>query len=262
MSEDSLKAQKISVVTVCRNSAATIQATLKSVAEQTYGNIEHLVIDGCSTDDTLAIVRAWTGHPVQLVSEPDDGIYDAMNKGLAQASGDIVGFLNADDVFADATVLEQVANVFQDRTVETCHADLVYVQRDNLDRVLRYWKSADFQAGAFARGWCPAHPTFYARRSVYERLGYFDRSYKLAADADLMIRLLEQGRVKAVYVPRIWVKMRLGGQTNLSMGNIIRQNREIITSLRRHNIPVSVPRFIVSKLLNRIVQRWSRTHVG
>lgn len=257
---DSLRGPRISVITVCRNSESTIRSTLESVAGQSYGNVEHIVVDGYSTDNTLEIVHGWSDHRIRLISEPDDGIYHAMNKGLALATGDIVGFLNSDDIYADATVLEQIAAVFQDQNAEVCYADLVYVKRDNLDGVVRYWRSSNFQQGAFARGWCPAHPTFYARRSVYQRVGHFDQSYKLAADADLMIRFLEKDKATAVYVPKIWVKMRVGGQTNLSIGNIIRQNQEILSSLKRHDIQVSRPGFVISKLLNRIVQRWLRTH--
>lgn len=262
-SGDLLSAPRITVVTVCRNSESTIRSTLESVAGQTYRNVEHIVVDGCSTDNTLAIVRGWTGHRLKLVTETDDGIYHAMNKGLALSTGDVVGFINSDDVYADSTVLEQIAVVFQDQSVETCYADLVYVKRDNLDSVVRYWKSMDLQQGAFARGWCPPHPTFYARRSVYQRLGDFDQSYRFSADADLMIRFLEKGGVTAIYKPRVWVKMRVGGHTNY-LGNFIRQNREILDSLSRHDIPASTPRFFVSKLLNRIVQRWSRPldHAG
>ena len=195
-----------------------------------------------------------------MVSEPDEGIYDAMNKGLAMATGDIVGFLNSDDLYADAGVLDEIAGVFQDRGMDACYADLVYVRKDDVGSVVRYWKSSRYKRGAFASGWCPAHPTFYARRVVFERLGHFNLAYRLAADADLMIRLLEKGRINSVYVPHIWVKMRIGGQTNLSFGNIVRQNREILASLNTHGIKVSRTRFFAAKLYSRIRQRWSRAH--
>jgi glycosyltransferase involved in cell wall biosynthesis len=244
---------KISVITVAFNSASTIADTLQSIASQSYADVEHLVIDGGSTDGTLEIVRGWTGHAIRLVSEPDEGIYDAMNKGFALASGEIIGFLNSDDFYASPRVLSEVAEVFRDDSIGACHADLAYVSQDNR-RVVRYWQSKSFVKGAFALGWCPAHPTFYIRKSVIARFGVFDKSLKLAADAELMMRYLERNGVPSVYVPRVWVRMRLGGQTNQSFGNIVQQNREILFGLRANGIPYSTLLFTVSKIRNRIWQ--------
>lgn len=215
------------------------------------------MIDGASTDNTLEQIKKHGEYPIKIVSEPDKGIYDAMNKGLRIASGEIVGFLNADDFYNDATVLEQIDKVFESPDVQCCYADLVYVKKDDVNCIVRYWKSSPFIKEAFLVGWCPAHPTFYVRRSVYERYGQFDLVYRLAADADLMIRFLEKCQISNVYVNRVWVKMRLGGQTNLGFGNIVRQNREILTSLRRHGFSTSTARFVFTKLLSRIRQRWS-----
>ncbi len=246
---------KISVITVSYNSAATIADTLRSVASQTYPDIEHLVIDGLSTDDTVQVVEAHR-HPYLVVSsEPDDGIYDAMNKGLSRATGEVIGFLNADDFYADADVLARVAMALGDDSgVEACFGDLVYVSEDNL-KVVRHWKSRPYEKGSFARGWCPAHPTFYIRRAALERLGPFDPSYRLAADAELMMRYLERGQVRSAYIPQVQVRMRLGGATNQSWRNIIRQNREILQALEKNNIPYSLGSFIAHKLANRIRQR-------
>ena len=160
---------KVSVITVCFNSAKTIADTLDAVAMQTHTDIDHLVIDGASKDGTLEIVRSHATHQTRLISEPDKGIYDAMNKGLEQATGEVIGFLNSDDFYADAAVLDKIANAFQDPAVDACYADLVYVNHNN-SRVVRYWKSKPFTKGDFAKGWCPAHPTFYVRKSVIERL--------------------------------------------------------------------------------------------
>ena len=150
---------KISVITVCFNSAATIKDTLESVGSQVHSNFEHLIIDGGSSDGTLELLRSWKKHAIRLIAEPDDGIYDAMNKGLGLATGDVVGFLNSDDFYTDSFVLEKIANAFQDKAIDACYADLVYVTHDN-SRVVRYWKSQPFVKGIFAKGWCPAHPTF------------------------------------------------------------------------------------------------------
>lgn len=253
---------KISVVTVCRNAVATVEDTICSVADQTFPNIEHVIVDGASTDGTIDIIRRYNAVVSEWISEPDDGIYDAMNKGLALATGDIIGFLNSDDVLAGPSVLEQVGRVFMDETLDACFADLVYVDKHDLDKVARYWRSSPFVEGAFSQGWCPAHPTFYARRSVYNSLGRYDTHYKLAADAELMMRYLEKGGIKTIYVPDIWVKMRLGGQTNRNIGNIFLQNKEILEALRSNGLVFSPVRFAVRKIVSRITQRYLKLNAA
>ncbi len=244
---------KISVITVPYNSGKTIADTLDSLAVQTYLNVEHIVVDGASTDETLARIRNHRNPNIRLVSEPDKGIYDAMNKGLALGSGYVVGFLNSDDVYADTTVLEKVAAVFKDKSVEVCYADLVYGTKDN-NRIARYWKSKPFHKGDFSKGWCPAHPTFYIRKSALQRLGSFDQSFKLAADVEFMMRYLEQGAVKSVYIPQVFVRMRLGGATNQSWENVWKQNIEIFAALRKNKVPFSLVMFWVCKFFNRAWQ--------
>jgi len=244
---------KISVITVSYNSAKTITDTLNAVAMQTYTDIEHLVIDGASKDATVEIVRSHSNPKIRLISEPDKGIYDAMNKGFTQATGEVIGFLNSDDFYADDDVLEKIANTFHDPAVEACYADLVYVRQDN-SRVVRYWKSKLFTKGDFAKGWCPAHPTFYVRKSVIERLGYFDQSYKLAADVEFMMRYLERGQVNAIYIPTVFVRMRLGGATNQSWKNIVQQNKEIFAALRKNGLHFSRMWFAVNKVVSRLWQ--------
>jgi len=244
---------KISIITVCYNSALTIKDTLESVALQRYKDFEHLIIDGGSKDGTLEIVRAWKGHPVRMISESDDGIYDAMNKGLVLATGNVVGFLNSDDFYADSSVLAKITNAFQDESVDACYGDLVYVSQDS-SRVVRYWKSRPFLNGSFAKGWCPAHPTFYVRKSAIERLGLFDRSLKLAADMEFMMRYLERGKINSVYIPDVLVKMRIGGATNQSWNNIVQQNKEIFFALRKNGVKYSKPLFLMSKFQNRLGQ--------
>lgn len=246
---------KISVITVSYNSAATIADTVRSVACQSHTDIEHLVIDGLSTDDTVKVVES-NRHPnLMLSSEPDMGIYDAMNKGLARATGDIIGFLNADDFFADAEVLTRVAQAFEsDPRIEACFGDLVYVSEDNR-KVVRYWKSRPYEKGNFAHGWCPAHPTFYIRRTALNRLGQFDLNYRLAADAEFMMRYLERGGIQSTHIPHIQVRMRLGGATNQSWRNIVRQNREILQAFKKNCIPYSLSSFVLHKLASRVWQR-------
>lgn len=244
---------KISVITVTFNSAKTVADTLKSVATQTHRDVEHLIIDGASNDGTLEIVRMHASTQTRLISEPDRGIYDAMNKGIALASGEVIGFLNSDDFYANASVLEKVANAFQDSAVEACYGDLVYVSQDN-SRVVRYWKSKPFTKGDFAKGWCPAHPTFYMRKSVIERMGSFDQSYKMGVDVEFMMRYLECGKIRAVYLPQVLVRMRLGGVSNKSYKNIFLQNKAIFAAMRKYDIPFSIVWFIVNKIVSRLKQ--------
>ncbi len=244
---------KISIITVAYNSAKTIADTLDAVAMQTHKDVEHLVIDGASKDGTVEMVLSHSNPKICLISEPDKGIYDAMNKGLAKATGEVVGFLNSDDFYADTAVLAKIANAFQDTTVDAIYADLVYVTQDN-SRIVRYWKSKPFTKGDFAKGWCPAHPTFYVRKSAIERLGLFDQSYKLAADMEFMLRYLERGQVRAVYIPHVLVRMRLGGASNQSWKSIVQQNKEIFAALRKNGVPFSKMWFAANKVVSRLWQ--------
>ena len=250
---------RISVITVAFNSSQTIGDTLDSVASQTYSELEHLVIDGASKDATLDVIRGRAHERMRCFSEPDRGIYDAMNKGLKTASGEVIGFLNSDDMFADREVLTSIAGVFEDPQVDVCFGDLVYVSHDN-QRIVRYWKSRAFMPGDFAHGWCPAHPTFYVRRSAIDRLGGFDLLFKLAADADFMMRYLETAKLVSKYIPRVLVRMRVGGITNKNLMNVIRQNRDIFASLRKNGIQFSIISFLFFKVASRLGQYWRRKH--
>lgn len=247
---------KITVITVAFNCADTIADTMASVSLQTHPDIEHLVIDGASRDGTVQVASSRAAPFTRIVSEPDKGIYDAMNKGLGWASGEVIGFLNADDLFADEYSLSRVASAFADPEVEACFGDLVYVSQDN-KRVVRYWKSRPFQHGSFANGWSPAHPTFYVRRTALERLGRFDLSFRLAADTEFMLRYLEKAFVRATYIPHVQVRMRVGGATNRSLRNIVRQNGEIFRALDKNAVPFSRFSFLLHKLGSRVWQRWA-----
>lgn len=248
---------KISIITVCYNSAATIESTIKSVASQDYPNIEYIIVDGGSIDGTLDIIKRYKNVST-LVSEPDCGIYDAMNKGIKLATGDVIGTINADDFYIDNKVISGVAQAFEDTSVEACFADLVYVSQDNTDKVVRYWKSQTYKPGLFKQGWMPAHPTFFTRKNVYEKFGVFDLSFKIAADFELLFRLIEKNKIRTLYLPRVIIRMRLGGTTNKSLKNILIQNKEIIKVLRAYYQNFSHTRFWVSKVLNRIIQFISR----
>lgn len=249
---------KITIVTVCRNSAATIRDTLESVASQSHQNFEHIIIDGGSTDGTLAVIHEWKKHPIRLVSEPDNGIFDAMNKGIRLATGDVIGILNSDDVYYDSHILENVSMVMSDLSIDACYADLIYVDKDNVKNIIRYWKSCAFKKGLFSKGWMPPHPTFFACRRVYENYGLFDLNYALAADVELLARFLERFQIHAVYIPRIFIRMRLGGISNNSVVNIIRQNFWIYKAFKKNNIPLSPISFLVVKISSRIKQFCAR----
>jgi glycosyltransferase involved in cell wall biosynthesis len=245
---------KFSIITVCRNAAATIPDTLAAVRQQQYGEVEHLVIDGGSTDATLAILQAPENARVKWLSEADRGIYDAMNKGLALASGEVIGFLNADDLYADNGVLARVASEFAAPEVDGVYGDLVYVDRQHPEKVSRYWRSCPYRPGLFQRGWAPPHPTFFVRREVYQRFGGFNVKYGLAADAELMLRFIARHGITTKYINHVMVRMRLGGVTNQSLRNIIVQNQEIFAAFRDNDIAASWPAFLAGKLTARVWQ--------
>ncbi|GAB4343794.1 MAG: glycosyltransferase family 2 protein [Desulfobulbaceae bacterium] len=253
---------KITVITVSLNNAATIGDTIRSVRSQTFPDREHILIDGGSTDGTVEIIRSHGDHIADWISEPDRGIYDAMNKGLDRATGEVIGFLNADDVYADREVLTDMAEAFTDPGIEGCYSDLVYVRQDDLDRVVRYWRSAPFRPGRFARGWCPPHPTFYVRKEVYDRYGGYDLDFSIGNDIELMMRFLEKYRIRTRYIPRTTVKMRMGGTSNQTLGNIFRQNVEILRAARKNGLAVHPLVFTWCKLVSRAGQFLRRPAEG
>lgn len=248
---------KISIITVVYNNAGTIEDTILSVASQSHQGIEHVIVDGGSKDGTLAIIEKHRDKLAMVVSEPDRGIYDAMNKGLRLVTGEVVGFLNADDIYVDEGALEQVGQAFTDPDVDACYADLVYVDPTDLNKVVRFWKSREYEPGLFRKGWAPAHPTFFARKKIYDEYGGYDISYRLAADFELMLRFLDRAKIKSVYIPKVLVKMRLGGASNKNISNIIRQNLEILMAYRKNKIAIS-PFFIFTKAFSRLSQFYSK----
>lgn len=244
---------KVTIITVCYNSEETIADTIKSVMIQKYTNIEHIIVDGASTDKTLEIIRMFADNELIIVSEPDRGIYDAMNKGISLATGDIISFLNADDFYADDNVIQEIVSIFSDSTIEACYSDLVYVDKDNINTVVRYWKSRHYCDGLFSKGWVPPHPTFFARREVYDRFGYFDLAFPIAADFELMLRFIACNKVKTHYIPHVTVHMRLGGTSNKSIRNIIRQNLEIRKAIKKNGIKPSVS-FYSCRIVDKLSQ--------
>jgi glycosyltransferase len=242
---------KISIITASLNAGATIRDCLESVQGQTHGDVEHIVVDAASTDGTLAVLDEYQGRLARVISEPDRGIYDGMNKGLRLATGEVVGILNADDMYFSPQVLAKVARVFAEKRVESCYGDLVYVapakggakvpagfspRPDPLphgerglkkegDRVVRYWRSGEFAPGKFYQGWMVPHPTFFVRRQVYERYGGYNLDLGTAADYELMLRLLLRHRISTAYLPEILIRMRAGGASNATLARRLQANR-------------------------------------
>lgn len=227
---------KVSIITVAYNSARTIADTLRSVAGQSHADIEHLVIDGASSDGTLEIVRAAGARVAQLVSERDRGIYDAMNKGLRLASGDLVGFLNADDVLAGPDAIALLVREAERTGADALFGDLVYVREGDLSRVVRTWRSGAFSRDRLRFGWMPPHPTFYVRRARLPEIGEFDTSFRIAADYDFMLRCLSRSDVTVGYVPSVLVRMRTGGASNRSLRALWRKSSEDLRALRRSRV--------------------------
>lgn len=229
---------KISVITAVYNRAATVGESLRSSCDQRHADIERVVIDGGSTDSTIDVVRSFGDRIDTLVSEADHGIYDALNKGVAVARGDVIGFLHADDLFSDDAALSRVAATMTDPSVAAVYGDLIYVSKDQPDRVVRDWRAGEFSPAKLRRGWMPPHPTLYVRRSVFESVGRFDTTLRIAADYDWMLRLLLAGH-RLAYIPQVQVRMRTGGASNRSVGNIMRKSGEDFAALRRNGFSVA-----------------------
>jgi glycosyltransferase involved in cell wall biosynthesis len=249
---------KISVITVVRNGMDTVRDSIQSVLTQNYEDVEYIIIDGASTDGTVEIINEFIGkhaeNNIEFLSEKDDGVYHAMNKGVERATGDVVGFLNADDVYADPFVLSRIARALNVDDICLCYGDLVYVDRSNLNLIRRSWRSCEYRNGLFKEGWVPPHPTVYVKKSILKDFGAFDLDYKLAADYELISRLLERHKIKSVHIPEVLVKMRLGGITNNSLANVVKQNIEILKACKKNNIDVSPLSFMTSKIITRLSQ--------
>lgn len=217
---------KVSVITVTYNSAETVEDTLKSVINQDYKNIEYIIIDGLSTDHTLEIVNKYKDHIAKLISEKDNGIYDAISKGIKHATGDIVVALNSDDMYAASNVISQVVELFKSSHADAVYGDLNYVDRFDTSKIIRKWKSGNYKKGHFLKGWMPPHPTFFVRNYCYQKYGSFNLSLKSAADYELMLRFIHKHQIKVAYLPHLIVNMRAGGQSNVSFKNRFKANRE------------------------------------
>lgn len=227
---------KISVVTAVRNARATVADALQSVVSQSHANREHIVVDGLSTDGTRELLEHRKDKIDLFISEPDTGIYNALNKGLRHCTGDVIGFLHADDLFADDETLTKIARAFRDSNADVVYGDLLYVSKVNTQRTIRYWRAGVFSEKRLAWGWMAPHPTLYVRREVYARLGGFDETYRIAADYDIVLRIFASKDIRITYVPEVLVRMRTGGASNASLKNILRKSAEDYRALRENRV--------------------------
>jgi glycosyltransferase involved in cell wall biosynthesis len=215
---------KVSIITISFNSADTIEDTIKSVISQDYHDLEYIIVDGGSTDNTLNIIEKYREKIHKFISEKDKGIYDAMNKGVEMASGALIGILNSDDIYADEHVISDVMSTLGQ--ADAVYADLVYVKRDNVNEIVRYWKAGKLKPNSFHRGWMPPHPTFFLRKKCYDQFGNYNLSLRSAADYELMLRMIVKNGISVHYLPRIITKMRIGGQSNVTLKNRLKANKE------------------------------------
>jgi len=244
---------RVSIITVTYNSNATIADTIRSVASQTYSNIEHIIIDGSSTDNTLEIVRNTPNRITKIISEPDKGIYDALNKGILNSSGNIIGLLHSDDVMGSDTIIEEISEKFIQTSADIIYGDLIYVSNKNKDTILRYWKSNPFDRSLINKGWMPAHPTMFLRREVYMKYGQFDLQYTISSDYDFILRLMQTRDLKIEYLPSVITKMRMGGVSNRSLRNVFQKSLEDYRIIKKNGLqnPLVI---LIRKNINKLSQ--------
>lgn len=226
---------KISIITAVYNNETHIATAIESVLNQTYKDIEYIIVDGGSKDGTMAVVNRYASKISKIVSERDTGIYDALNKGIKLATGDVIGFVHSDDMLASSKTLETIVDYLKSSNAHGVYGDLQYVEKQNPENVVRYWKSNQFQPHQLKKGWMPPHPTLYLRRDVYEQVGLFNLDYRIAADYDFILRCFSQRYWFFKYIPEVLVKMRVGGKSN-SMKNLVNKSKEDYFALRRNDV--------------------------
>lgn len=252
---------KISIITITYNSAATVEDTIKSVIAQDYPDVEYLIIDGKSKDNTLTIVDKYRDRISKVVSEKDKGLYDALNKGIKHATGDVIGMLHSDDLYAHPQVISHVAEAFKkDPSVQGLYADLVFVNRNDTNKVMRVWNSGDYEENAFVKGWMPPHPTFFVRKECYEQFGGFNTELKLSADYELMLRLIHKNKIKLAYLPEVIVKMRMGGVSNVSFFVKLKANLEDKMAWKLNGLKPGMMT-IFMKPLRKLKQYFKRAYI-
>ncbi|QQY83986.1 glycosyltransferase [Tamlana sp. s12] len=229
---------KITLITATYNSETSIKTCIESVLSQDYPEVEHLIIDGVSTDSTLNIVKDFLKKHdhITLISEPDQGIYDALNKGISKATGEVIGFVHSDDFLASENVLSEIASQFEKKKCDGVYGDLEYVDKQNTNKIMRYWKSCPFTLKLLKKGWMPAHPTLFLKQEIYKKHGIFDQNFKIAADYDFILRIFKDQQLNFIYLPMVITKMRTGGASNRSLKNVITKSKEDYKALNKNQI--------------------------
>lgn len=250
----------VSIITVALNAHSTIEDTITNVLSQTYKDIEYIIIDGGSTDGTLDIVNKYRDRISKIISEPDKGIYDGMNKGISAASGDIVGFLNADDIFYDNSVIQRIVSAFTSDMINCVYGNLVYVSRKDRTRITRFWRSRAFCDGLFEKSWTPAHPTFYCKKSLYERFGLYRTDFKIAADTELMYRFLQKNHVRSKFINADFVRMRDSGVSSRGIKSTIIITREMKRAIIENGGHFNLIKYLFFKFLkiNELFKTYER----
>lgn len=248
---------KVSIITITYNSQLTLIDTIDSVLKQTYKNIEYIIVDGASTDDTISIINSYNNKISKFVSEKDDGLYDALNKGIQLATGDIVGILHSDDFYTNEFVIENIVKTIAENNADAAYADLYYIDKSDTSKIFRKWKSGNYKHGMFLKGWMPPHPTFFVKREYYQRYGKFNLQLKSAADYELMLRFIHKHKIKLAYFPEFIIKMRVGGKSNVSLKNRIRANNEDKKAWKINGLK---PHFytLYAKPLRKIIQLFKK----
>lgn len=244
---------KISIITITYNSAATIEQTINSVLDQNYSNIEYIIVDGGSTDNTLQIIEKYKSKISKFVSGKDNGLYDALNKGIDLATGDVIGIIHSDDFYIDNTIIEKYAATFIKNHSDAVYSDLFYVDKENTNKIIRKWKSGNHKPNSFLHGWMPPHPTFFVKREIYQKFGKFNLEFKHSADYELMLRFIHKHKIRINYLHEFTIKMRVGGQSNVSVQNRMNANIEDRKAWKINGLK---PRFYTSYLkpLRKILQ--------
>lgn len=254
---------KFSVITATYNSSASVADTIKSILNQDYDNYEIIFIDGASKDKTLDVIKTETFSAidkVKIISEPDAGIYDALNKGIMNSAGDVIAFLHADDFYASDNVLRNIAAKFDEADSDSVYGDLEYVRKENTEKIIRYWRSGSFTIAKLKKGWMPPHPAFFVKKEIYEKFGNFDLSFKIAADYDFMMRVLFKEKISTAYLPEVLVKMRVGGESNKSISNILKKSNEDLRAMKKNSLG-GLPA-LISKNIRKVPQFFTRKNAS
>lgn len=246
---------KVSIITATYNSAESIELCLESIRSQTYSNIEHIIIDGNSNDNTLEKIKNFPYKPYKIICEKDNGIYEALNKGIKYANGDIIGFLHSDDFFANNEVLEDVAETFKNNNIDAVYGDLEYVSQKSVIKTIRKWKSSPFKFKYLNNGWMPPHPSLYVKKDIINSLGGFDTSFKISGDYMFILKAFKMPNFNSKYIPKVFIKMRIGGVSNKSLSKILLKSKEDWIALRKNHFGFfSSIKVLMFKNISKLIQ--------